>query len=137
MKKRDELLKLIATADYRGLSSLEKGLKLIADGHCGLIIAGELCSVSRSALQRGKRALAARRYPGINGRPTIFSHAEKENVVNVLHQEFQKGVIVDYEEGKRVVSLLLDKFKGESIAYILIFFFYSVNKSGLTLQIGI
>mmetsp|Transcript_5819 Transcript_5819/g.8087 ORF Transcript_5819/g.8087 Transcript_5819/m.8087 type:complete len:151 (+) Transcript_5819:21-473(+) len=102
MKTRDELLKILALGDYRELSSLKKGLKLISDGHCGLTLAGELCSVGRSALQRGLKALTAGRDPGINGRPKIFSASEKENVVNILLQERQEGITIDYEEGKRL-----------------------------------
>jgi len=103
MEKKDVLLKLFATSDYRTLSNLRKGLKLIADGHCGLTCAGELCSVGRSALQRGRLALLEGRDPEVNGRPTIFSASEKENVLNVLNQERKEGVNIDYKEGQRVV----------------------------------
>eukprot|EP00597_Dinobryon_sp_UTEXLB2267_P001265 CAMPEP_0170079116 /NCGR_PEP_ID=MMETSP0019_2-20121128/15583_1 /TAXON_ID=98059 /ORGANISM="Dinobryon sp., Strain UTEXLB2267" /LENGTH=273 /DNA_ID=CAMNT_0010292423 /DNA_START=966 /DNA_END=1788 /DNA_ORIENTATION=+ len=46
--------------------------------------------------------MIAGRDPGINGRPQIFSASEKENVVNILHQERQEGINIDYEEGKRL-----------------------------------
>ncbi len=86
---------------------MQKSLKLVSDGHCSTRIAGELCGVDRSAIQRAQKAVNDGRDLQVHGRPAIFSTKQKENVATVMRQERSAGIAVDYSEGKRIVSFFL------------------------------
>ena len=59
--------RLLSTNEFRGLSPVQQGIKLIEDYSVTYARAAEICGVSKSKIQRAKEA--KNREERINGRP--------------------------------------------------------------------
>lgn len=68
---------MIATSEYRALSSHERSLRLIEKENCSQYEAAEACNLTQSAVARASKAKRAMRSIGQNGRPTVLSPSEK------------------------------------------------------------
>jgi len=139
MEDLQTLKKLLALSEYRELPNIEKALKLVGDGHCGSRIAGVVCDISRNSIRRGQSAVKCGRNLQVNGRPSLFSIEEKENIAVSLRQERLEGNKIDYLEGKRMVFFSNFVFHSSLHIFALKCFFYicSVKRNGLILVLTI
>ena len=95
--------RLLTTNEFRGLSPIQQGIKLIEDYNMTFIKAAEICGVSKSKIQRAKQAQNQGREPGINGRPLLLKHNEEIEVLEILQTKNEINEVV-IEEAQREVN---------------------------------
>ena len=95
--------RLLTTNEFRGLSPVQKGIKLIEDYNVTFIKAAEICGVSKSKIQRAKQAENQGREPGINGRSILLKHSEEVEVLKILQTKTEINEVV-IEEAQREVN---------------------------------
>jgi transposase len=97
-------LKCVArTSEYRGLSQLEKGLKLIDEEGASLREAAEAVGITLSSLFRAKKARAENRDVGVPGRPRILNTKEEATLVQAIVDADIAGKPLTYKRLREVV----------------------------------
>jgi hypothetical protein len=76
--------RILATSEYRGLSKIEKGLKLINDENVPNKMAADILEIGHRNLDRAKVAFQEGRELGKNGRPPLFNEEETLSLVGHL-----------------------------------------------------
>jgi hypothetical protein len=83
-KKIAQLRRNLATSDFRGLTQMEKGMKLIEDLNISARIAADILEINQTSFRRALRARADGRQIGRVGKPPIFNEEEEINFLEYL-----------------------------------------------------
>ena len=99
----NSLSRISRTSDYRGLSPVEKGLKLMEEEEVSLRQAAETVGITISMLQRAQRALAEGRDVGKHGRPRILNTKEERMLVEAVVEAEIIGKALTHKRLREVV----------------------------------
>jgi hypothetical protein len=86
MENEVNTTRIINTIDFRGLTPLQKALKLIEEYHISQRQAAKACKVGRRAVQCALNTHKRGRPVGVRGRPKIFKLAEENEVISRIDE---------------------------------------------------
>jgi hypothetical protein len=86
-----DLRRIYLQSEMRGLSDLEKAVKLRQQTNCTRAQAIQVCAVHTSALRRAEAAAKDGRTLGTIGRPTLLSKGQEDALLEMIKEECQSG----------------------------------------------
>lgn len=78
--------RILGTREYRGLSQVDKAIKLHDEQHVSYREAAALTGVSASAIFRAKKARAEDRQVGVRGRPKVLGNKGEDALVRYIKE---------------------------------------------------
>ena len=125
---------ILTTSEYRALSKLEKGVKLVVDGVCGQESAAKMVDVDRTSIRRVIAAFKCLRPIGCNGRAPALEPFEEINlIVEVLNKDVENTPLTSKQAGDVVGLIFLFffvQFNFFKLTYSILFCFYRLGISG-------
>jgi|SRR5271163_407212 hypothetical protein len=99
----NSLVRVSRTSAYRGLSKVDRALKLMDEEGAGLRESAEAVEISYSKLFRAKKAREENREIGVHGRPRILNTKEEAELVQAIVDADIAGKPLTYKRLREVV----------------------------------
>ena len=101
----NSLTRLCSTREYRGLSKVEKALKLVENNEGGVREALAATGTSAPQYYRAKRAREENRSIGVHGRPILLGDEGEALLIEAIDEGREKKDPLEYQEIKQKVKL--------------------------------
>lgn len=82
---------IIKRREFRNISALEKAVILVQEHGGSVHGVAKLCDVDRNQLRRALKAIEEGRNIGVNGRPSLLTLKEEEQLISVVKENIQKN----------------------------------------------
>ncbi len=100
----------ISEVEFRGLSRIEKAVKLIKDEKATYQATCEYFQISKGSLQRAVKATSEGRSIGRNGKPPTFTVIEELCLVDLIKEKIYSGENIKLDKLCDIVKIVRVKF---------------------------